>query len=232
MQSLGLPRDAHGAFMVFLGQGESLYGHDWGTAWLPSVALGGGMQFGLYEMSAQPPDSAHLITRETMDGLVEKFLETADAAARADGVPDERSEPEAAELFVPAGAAAGAGAGAGAPEGGGVRAAECAADGSCVDTAAGAAEPSAAGADEAGGAQRSTITTAPTRSERDEVKALLQKRIKALEGQLQGAREKGAQQLHALASAVRSAAPELDLAAVARDAGLEPAALGLADSSA
>ncbi|KAG8457565.1 hypothetical protein KFE25_003719 [Diacronema lutheri] len=200
-----------GALIAFVGASASPAGHDFGREpWLPpppTAAAGGGGGFALYEVHRQPPGAAAQLTAGLLESLAERFVHA--AYARAGWALDGMDGEAEAEDDAPSEAAIAAGA---------LAAADCDAAGNCAPAPA-RAEPGAAAASTgvaagvavgAAAGAAAGAAPAPTRAERDEVKALLQKKLRAVEAQLASARAASAAcdaRLHALVAAVQREAP-------------------------
>jgi len=107
-QSLGIPRDATGAFWMIVGNNMDLTGRNWSTAWLRPPSLG----FQIYAMEARGGEQAEDVTEAKVQKFVDSFLSQVDEIMPPEvieGVVEEETEVQEA----PAGGGAAADAGGG-----------------------------------------------------------------------------------------------------------------------
>jgi len=113
-QSLGIDRDATGAFWMIVGNGYEATGRNWSTAWLKPPSLG----FTIYAMEARGGEKPEHVTEKKVNKFVDKFLAQVDAMAPPEViegiVEDDADVHDSGATAGGAGAAAGADGGAAA----------------------------------------------------------------------------------------------------------------------
>jgi len=92
-QSLGIKREATGAYWMIVGNGMEITGRDWNMAWLKPPSLG----FQIYAMEARGDETAEDVTEAKLSTFVNGFLSQVDSMLPPETYEDAVVEEEPAE---------------------------------------------------------------------------------------------------------------------------------------